>query len=270
MDNSNATATTGNVYVSWSHFTSSTSDFIAFSRSANHGMTWATPIQISLPAQNGAVQGAQVAVGKLGEIYVAYEVFYTRNNRQQFLAKSTDAGQTFSTPVAIIPVFSDLTFKSSYRKNSLPALAVDPMTGDVIVLYAAQQGTNAQLQFTISTNGGSLFSPPVKINDVSTGQHFFPAVAIDGFGVIHASWFDTRNSPTSASKYDIYATFSKDHGASFAPNARVTPSLINAGTASFIGDYSGNAASGGFAHPVWTSGGFNNGRLETATLTTPP
>ena len=56
---------------------------------------------------------------------------------------------------------------------------------------------------------------------------------------------------------------------SFAPNARVTSALVNAGNTSFIGDYSGNAASGGFAHPVWTSGGGNNGRLETAALTTP-
>jgi hypothetical protein len=38
---------------------------------------------------------------------------------------------------------------------------------------------------------------------------------------------------------------------------------------SFIGDYAGIAAAGGFAHPVWTSGGFNNGLLQTATLTLP-
>lgn len=56
---------------------------------------------------------------------------------------------------------------------------------------------------------------------------------------------------------------------SFAPNARVTSALVNAANTSFIGDYSGNAAPGGFAHPVWTSGGGNNGRLETAALTTP-
>jgi hypothetical protein len=42
--------------------------------------------------------------------------------------------------------------------------------------------------------------------------------------------------------------------------------LINSGTASFIGDYGGIAAAGGFAHPVWTNGGFNGGRLQTAAL----
>jgi hypothetical protein len=270
VDNSSNPATTGSVYVAWSHFSSSTSDFIALSRSLNHGQTWTAPIRISPPAQDGAVQGAQVAVGPTGEVYVAYEVFYTGNNRQQFLTKSIDGGQTFRTPVAITPFFSDLTFKSSYRKNSLPAMAVDPTTGDVAVLYAAQVATQgAEVEFILSTNGGASFSSPATINDVSTGQHFMPAVVVDASGVIHASWFDTRNSPTTTSKYDIYATFSKDHGGSFAPNARVTSALVNAGNTSFIGDYSGNAASGGFAHPVWTSGGGNNGRLETAKLTTP-
>jgi hypothetical protein len=148
-------------------------------------------------------------------------------------------------------------------------MAVDPTTGNVVVLYAAQLAQGAKIQFIISTDGGASFSVPVTINDVSTGQQFMPAVAIDSAGVIHASWFDTRNNPTSATQYDVYATFSRDGGASFAPNARVTSSLINAGSATFIGDYSGNAAAGGFAYPVWTSGGFNNGQLQTAKLTTP-
>lgn len=270
VDNSNNPATTGTVYAAWSHFfDNGTNDFIAVSRSLNQAMTWTTPIQVNLPAQNGAVQGAQVAVGPSGEVYVAYEVFYIGNNRQQFLAKSTDGGQTFSTPIAITPVFSDLTFSSSYRKNSLPAMGVDLATGNVVVLYAAQLAQGAKIQFIISTNGGASFSNPVTINDVSTGQQFMPAVAIDSAGLIHVSWFDTRNNPASADQYDIYATFSRDRGTSFAPNARVTSSLINAGAATFIGDYSGNAAAGGFAHPVWTSGGFNNGQLQTATLTTP-
>jgi hypothetical protein len=41
---------------------------------------------------------------------------------------------------------------------------------------------------------------------------------------------------------------------------------VNAGTASFIGDDAEIAPAGGFAHSVWTSGGFSNGSLQTATL----
>ncbi len=61
-------------------------------------------------------------------------------------------------------------------------------------------------------------------------------------------------------------------GATFAPNARVTPTqvVMPKGIPNFIGDYSGIAAAGGFAHPVWNNGGFtNNGMLQTAALTLP-
>jgi hypothetical protein len=105
-------------------------------------------------------------------VYLAYEAFFTGNSRQQFLAKSTDGGQTFSTPVPITPVFSDLTFSSTYRKNSLPAMTVDPTTGNVVVLYASQLAQGAKIQFIISTDGGASFSNPVTINGVSAGQQF--------------------------------------------------------------------------------------------------
>ncbi len=273
VDNSNS-ANSGNVYVSWTHFIGNSVDMILFSRSTNHGQTWSAPIQISPTAQNGAVQGSQVAVGPNGEVYVAYEVFYVGGARRHFLAKSTNGGSSFSAPVAITPLFNELKFNSTYRKNSFPSLAVNPVNGGngaVYVVYADQPSktVGAEVEFIRSTNGGASFSTPVVINDKSTGQQFFPAVTVDSTGRIHASWFDTRNSPTSTANYDIYATYSFTGGASFAPNARVTATLVNAGTASFIGDYAGIAADGNDAHPVWTSGGFNNGSLQTATVLLP-
>jgi hypothetical protein len=173
--------------------------------------------------------------------------------------------------VAITPLFNDLSFSSSYRKNSFPALAVSPANGNVYEVYADQPNATvgAEVEFIISTNGGASFSSPVVINDDSSGQQFMPAVTVDSSGVIHASWFDTRRSPADASLYDIFATFSKNDGGTFAPNAQVTSTLLDAGSVSFIGDYAGIAAADGFAHPVWTSGGFNDGLLQTARLTLP-
>ncbi len=102
-----------------------------------------------------------------------------------------------------------------------------------------------------------------------------PAVAADTHGVVHISWFDTRNSGTSVDSLDIYATYTKNNGSSFAPNARVTSTQIQASSAGdFIGDYSGIAAgpngTTGLAHPAWTSAGLAlNGLLQTALLTVP-
>jgi len=269
VDNSNA-ATSGSVYASWSHFFNNfTTDYIAFSRSTTHGTSWSTLKRISPASQDGAVQGSSLAVGPQGEIYLVYEVFYANNQAQQFLAKSTNGGVSFAAPIAVTPIFNDLTFSSSYRKNSFASVAVSPVNGNVYMIYADQPGANSQLEFTMSTDGGATFSPAVAINDSPDGQRFFPALAVDQSGNLHASWFDTRNSPTDASFYDVYATFSTDGGLTFATNARVTAVSANAGSTSFIGDYAGIAAAGGFAHPVWTNGGGNNGQLQTAALQLP-
>jgi hypothetical protein len=275
--------TAGNVYASWSRFIGNslfgfTSDLIVFSRSTDEGRTWSAPLRVSLVAQDGAVQGSQVAVGPDGTVYVAYEVFYVGGKRQQFMAKSIDHGSSFSTPLAITPLFGDLTFKSTYRKNSFASLAVSPTNGDVFAVYADQPSntTGAEVEFIRSSDGIN-FTAPVVINDSSVGQKFFPAVGSDSTGNVHVSWFDTRNSRSGSSQYDIYATYSKNSGSSFASNARVTATLINAGKASFIGDYAGiagavvtsPAGTTTTAHPVWTNGGFNNGSLQTAALTLP-
>ncbi len=203
-----------------------------------------------------------------------YQVFYESGLRQHFLSESSDGGMTFSTATPITGVFTNVFFPSQFRKNSFPALAVNPVNGNIVDVYAAMgPRLGADVFFTQSTDGGTTFSAPVVVNDVFRGQQFFPAVAIDEAGTIHLSFFDTRNSGAAgALAYDVYATFSRDNGATFAPNARVTPTqvVMPKGIPNFIGDCSGIAAAGGFAHPVWNNGGFtNNGMLQTAKLTLP-
>jgi len=268
VDNSNS-AMSGNVYASWSHFSDPNTDYIAFSRSTDHAVAWSPLMRISPPSQDGAVQGSGLAVGPAGEIYLVYELFLAGNQVQQFLAKSTDGGATFSPPAPVTPVFNGLAFSSTYRKNSFASIAVNPVSGLLYMVYADQPGANSQVEFSVSADGGATFSAPMAINDSAAGQRFFPAAAADSAGNLHASWFDTRNSPSDASVYDVYATFSRNDGASFANNVRVTAASANAGTTTFIGDYSGLAAAGGFAHPVWTNGGGNNGRLQTSSLQLP-
>jgi hypothetical protein len=272
VDNSNA-PTSGNVYIVWARFIGDLSigapSYIYFSRSTDHGQTWSSPLKVNDPAHDGGVQGPQVAVGPKGEVYVAYEGFFGPSLRQIFLVKSTDGGQTFSLQsVAVTPFFNEPSFSSSYRKNSFPSLAVSPTNGHVYVVYSDQADVNAssEPEFVSSRDRGATFSAPVSIANPSAGEQFMPAVTADGSGTIFICWFDTRNNPNSADTYDIYATSSVNNGNKFSSDTRVTPSSINAGGASFIGDYLGIAAGGGFAHPVWTSGGFNNGFLQTATL----
>jgi hypothetical protein len=277
VDNSSG-ANAGQVYVTYTKFTS-TSDAIFITTPLdknNLGGSWTTPTQINLPTQNGAVQGSQVAVDNNGNIYVAYEVFYTGGQRQIFITKGTYNATThtfsFSTPKAATPVFKELNFNSSYRKDSFPALAIDPGNGNVYLTYSATESGSkgAQVKLVYSTNGGSTFSAPVTVNSISSGHQFFPAIAVDASThAIWVSWFDTSGTPSN-NYYNIYATKITLSGSTLtiAPQSKVNSgSAYNAGsifTGGFIGDYAGIAAANGAAHPVWTSGGFNNGVLWTA------
>jgi len=268
-------ANAGNVYVAWLHFlgckgSTCQTKYIVFSHSTDHGVTWSNPLQVS--KQNQDVEWPQATVGNDGTIYVSWQTITNGNLAQHWLATSTNGGLTFTPPQAITPVYQDLVFNSTYRKNTGPNVVVSSVPGAEYVydVYAQQVGSGSQVVFVRSNQPKGLggFTAPVSMNDSQSGQRLFPAAALDNSGTLHVAWFDTRNSPI-VSMYDIYATYTSNLGATFAPNARVTPALIRAGT--FIGDYAGLVAepTGGVAHPVWTSGGLNNGKLQTTTLTIP-
>jgi len=275
------------------------SDVVDVAYSKNHGQTWSTPILINPKGQNGAVQGSQVAVGPDGRVYLAYELFGSGNQRQQYLSVGTWNGSTlsFSAPFVITPAFSELTFSgcstctASYRVNSFPNIAVSP-AGNVYVVYGGQADSTstAQVYFAACTSNctsSNAFASPSIVNDNLAGDHFFPALAVDQSGVIHTSWFDTRNNPSNPDYLDIYAAFltynSSTNSFTVSPNARVTATSMDAslgdlfGDTGFIGDYTGIAATAttpATAHPVWTNasgilGFLATGSLQTTTLTLP-
>ena len=270
----------GNVYVSWTYYTgcangTCATKYIALSRSTDHGVTWSTPVQVNTSAQT-IVDWSMVTVGSDGTVYVAYEVYFTTNaQRMHYVATSTDGGVTFGAPIAMTPLFSNVEFPCAYRKNSAPNIVVSSVSGAEYVydVYAGQGSGGAStsniyvVRSTLPRGAGG-FTSPVIINDSTTGEREYAAAALDAGGTLHTLWLDTRNSPQDDSQYDVYATYSQDGGVTFAPNARVTPSLIN-GNTSFIGDFFGITAepTAGVAHAVWSNGGLLGGQMQTATLT---
>jgi hypothetical protein len=271
-DNSSSSSA-GNVYAAWVHYINCNgpfnckSKFIAFSRSTDHGVSWSPFVQISRPNTN--VQWPELTVGSDGSVYVAYETLVSANTGRHWLAISSNGGVTFTPAQSITPVYNELTFSSTYRKNSGPGIMVSPVPGAEYVydVFGVQGNRSSNVDFVRSRSPKGLggFTQPVAMNDTTIGQRLFPAAALDNNGALHVAWLDTRNSRTVA-MYDVYATYSTNLGGSFAPNARVTPTLISSQNSSFIGDYMGIIAEpvSGVAHPVWS-----NGTLQTTTLTIP-
>ena len=146
-------------------------------------------------------------------------------------------------------------------------MAVDPKTGQIAVVYANQLGANSAIEYVHCPPAFSgSCSSPVPINDVSDGQRVFPAIAIDNQGMVHVSWYDSRNDPTNpdSSNLDVYSTYADSVDQPFHPNVRVTSSMIQFNNLGFIGDYTGITAVSGVARPAWT-----DGELSTTTLNVP-
>jgi hypothetical protein len=313
VDNSYPNSTCkGNVYVGWLHVVVGADPakgkaFVRFAVSTNQGMTWTTTTKdIAGPFDypDKVPNGVQIAVGPAAEgkpapVYVAYDLEIPGNlekkpkDGQIIVHTSTncDKGKdmTFDqgTSVTGKDTFSDLFALNfagaNYRLDSWPSMAVSPTTGTVAVVWPActvmnsatcDGGDGSEVLFSARKKGAAAFSAPVIINEVSMGQQFFPAIAADACGTFHASWLDSRD-PGTVLMPNVFATYTKNEGASFSHNFMVNTGKITIDQDYVtIGDYTGIAARDGHAYPVWSSGGvFGNnagkGTIQTRTITVP-
>ena len=58
-------------------------------------------------------------------------------------------------------------------------------------------------------------------DDRTNNDQFFPAIAVNGQGVIQVIWYDRRHDPNNL-LIDVYSAKSTDDGVSFHANQRVT------------------------------------------------
>ncbi len=253
----------GNVYLTFP--TGGTSVTGVFTRSTNGGLSFSDPKPIP-----GAGAPKFVAVDAAGNVYIVslhctgVSVNCTSDASAQILvSKSSDAGLTFQIPViaaTIRPIPSPLP-GNIFRTSTLPQMAADA-SGVYIVTDDFSAG-DSNVLFSRSTDGGVTWSSPIRVNDVTQGQQFFPAITSSG-GIISVAWYDSRLGQLSngtITGLDVFYAESRDAGSSFSKNVRVTSASYNPNVASFppplplrvfIGDYIGIAASPNTVHPIWT------------------
>lgn len=299
VDHSNTSPFKDNVYACWHN---GLPQFV--NRRAGSAGTWGTPLQISGSETTGTAIGCDVKTNSAGDVFVFWPA---TGNRRILMGKSTNGGVSYATPVIIttsfasfdigVPSFNNRRIlvyvtAGAYRtstKNNVYAAWAD-LSGDVgCTLASNEPGSNAsatckaRIWFSRSTNGGTTWSTPVKINNqVGLNDQFNPWMVVDETnGQLAIIYYDTVDDPTRR-KTNVYYQASFDDGASWSTPLKVTTAqtdetITGADLGNQYGDYNSLSGIAGTFFGSWTdrrSGGkeeiWTAAIQESGTPCTPP
>jgi hypothetical protein len=268
----------GNVYLVFDANLTATSPFATLlTRSTDGGKTFSPPFYV--PSDHtGELPG--VTVDPAGNVYVSSDAFdpITEANLNYIqVSKVINGGTSLVQNVkAVNPadwVTSGSTIGANFRAFTIPQMAADA-SGVYLVFDDLRLG-NSSVFIIRSTDGGTSWTAPLRVNDELGGQHFFPTIAVSG-GIVNVAWYDSRlNTATPITNLDVYYSNSIDGGVSFSPNVRVTNVSFNPEIVlrtdgpypdqfyPFIGDYVGIAATSINAYPLWADNRFACDTFDT-------
>jgi hypothetical protein len=238
-----------------------------FSKTTDGGKTWSTARPIFDPGQNSQTIGNIVVVDpRTGKLYDFFDQFSTtgspkftpRGDSVSFIT-STDGGVTWSKASVVSDEQTVLdvdpnTGAALRTEETLPSVAVDPVTGELYVVWEDARFTGGavnQAVISTSTDGGATWSVPAPVSTPSGTPAFTPTVAVNANGSVAVTYYDLRNLPsgdTSTLPTDVWLKTSPRGGGAFGPDTHVAGSfnMLVAPSAGgfFVGDYEGLGVNG--------------------------
>jgi hypothetical protein len=269
-DSSAASPHHGRVYLAWTRIKRS-EIAVVISHSDDGGATWSAPVPVSRAAGPSTRSFfATVTTSPAGDVYVGW----TTVSHDLELARSTDGGDTFATPVDVDSVVSPPSRIDSacvFRGQAIPAqpkrcASINPgvaaTASRVYVTYAVTGPDGHEQDVRVATLDPALnpVGEPVQVNPpdgAAVSDQFQPAVAVDAAsGLLWVCFYDTAGDDTRQSTRYSCAV-SRDGSAWSAPVAvarvRSNENGRYANREFEYGDYQGLAVgSDGVAHPIWT------------------
>ena len=246
-----------------------------FARSLNGGATWTTTYTPS-----NTIPGVMIAVGPNGSTQGGCVMYVTNSGTSSNVTytfhRSLDGGATFSVRssltvagyVGTLNTAGRLVINNG-RTRPYPMIAMDnsygPNRGRLYLVYAsnvpAGNGNKPDIIMQYSDNQGSTWSNKITVNDVTTGDQWFPAIWCEKeTGRLYIKWYDTRENPATYA-VNVYATYTDDGGTTFAANQKLTttswtyPSPACAPNINcYRGDYDGMTANPKTSYSVWYDG----------------
>ena len=194
------------VYAAWAVFNGSSNGQgikVRLAVSRDRGQTFDKAVTISPPSQVGpAATFVYPSIDAAGTLYVAFVSFPPNGSASTiYVARSIDDAQTFGAfvPIATVTippgeVYSNTRFRSGIVEN----FAASPTyPGHLYIAYEDWDGTQMDVKFTQSTDGGLTWSTPAVVNDAvnsSTTDQFQPSVAAGPNGAVAVAFYDRRQA----------------------------------------------------------------------------
>jgi hypothetical protein len=278
--------------------------------SSDGGETWNDSSFTGPQADVNNMQGCNLAVAPNHDLYVSWRTFDNNpsnsnpNDSAIFVARSTDGGATFTTPVPV-STFVDYRQNASrtpprFRVFTNTTLAAD--ANGVYVGWAGRSGANgADVFISRSKTNGETWETPVKPTAGAGAHQIMPSLAAAG-GKLSVIWYDSRSEPAFTASgpvtgqcpsgattgagctgMDVFynqADTATPGALTFGSELRVTDQSFNPNLwgsikaiTPFIGDYVGLVADATSAYAVWTDNRNDNptaNAAEDADPTTDP
>ncbi len=231
IDNTNSTGH-GFQYQSWSTAGNNYGGR-QFTRSTDGGFTWLNPIFIPNSPQWGTLDVDTTGNLFIGGINTSTNQFWCIRSSN---AKNGAVTPTFDQSTAF-SLGGTINFSGSINPEGLAGqlfVAVDrsgTSTNNNIYMLASVRPTGASngtdVMFVRSTNGGSTFSSPKRVNDDAVNQnkwHWFGTLAVAPNGRIDCVWFDSRNAANNTDS-QLFYSYSVDAGVTWKQNVAVSNSF---------------------------------------------
>ena len=216
----------GHIYAFWtSYFSTCYPGF--FTRSTDNGSSFEDCITIPDDPSWGTIM-----VGPDGKLYVgasgSFDFVVARSSNAQV------SGQPVTWDMATsVNLDGYITYGIGPNPDGLggqTSIAIDtsggPSNGNIYLLCSVARNSNndpLDVMFARSTNSGSSFSAPVRVNDDpgTSAIQWFGTMSVAPTGRIDAVWLDTRDHPgTNLSA--LYYSNSTDQGVTWSPNERMS------------------------------------------------
>ena len=132
----------------------------------------------------------------------------TADFNNTFVSRSTDAGKHW-TPVLVFagPLLST-------NANVFPAVAVDPVNGNVYATWSNSSGAGTNVYFSHSADAGASWSSPVIVNIAPANTAVLPWVAAHS-GAVDIVYYGTTGANVAGAAWNVYLAQTIDNGASF-------------------------------------------------------